>query len=242
MFNQQLSPYSYPSHVLFQFILVTFLRTHHVAKKLKAVSLLIESTAKAEPDRRRNLTNELLLTAEELAGQSSPFHGHFSWSPFHGILSSLKNNCTLFERAFSQEFPEAILLKKHAIKSWLYSTEMRDLASHLLREFLPNPISTFERFQKTEIQITRTLKILGNALSKMILRFKKNENVLLCLLQRQNELDAFYGIAFTKKIFKKMYQNLDNAHRFLVDAYSQREFKELIPEITDCFNSLQSKP
>jgi hypothetical protein len=237
MFNQQLSPYNYPSHVLFQFILVAFLKTRYTAQKLKVISLQISSQVQSDVVQKK-IKHELFLAAEQLAGQSSPFHSHFSWSPSQGILSTLKNNCTLFETAFSQDFPEAIDIKKHAIKSWLYSTEIRDLASQLLREFPPAPAATFTQFQKTEAQITRSLKILGREISKMIFRFKDNENVLLCLLQRKEELDTFYGTAFTHKLFKKMYQNLDAVHTFLVNAYSQREFKELIPEITNSINTL----
>lgn len=236
MITQQLSPYNYPSHVLFQFIVVAFLRTSSAAKKVKEIYLQADE---GQSHLHRSLP-ELLLATEELAGQSSPFHSHFSWSPLQGLLSALKNNCILFERTFSQEFPEASLIKKYATKSWLYSTEMRDIASHLLREFAPDPTSTFAQFKKTEMQMNKTLKAFGSTLSKLILRFKSNENVILCLLQRQEELDAFYGHTYTKKILTKMYQDLDTAQSMLVGAYSRREFKELIPEIAACINALKN--
>jgi hypothetical protein len=228
MITQQLSPYNYPSHVLFQFIIAAFLKTLPAAKRVNEISLQTEFSFP-----------ELLLATEELAGQSSPFHTHFSWTPLHGLLSALKNHCILFEKTFSREFPEAFLIKKHATKSWWYSTEMRDMASHLLREHTPH---TFAHFQKTQMQMARTLKTLGSVLSKLILRFKNDENVILCLLQRQKELDAFYGQNYTKKIFIKMYKNLDTAQCLLVDAYSRRKFNELIPEISGCINSLKHDP
>lgn len=232
MFTQQLSPYHYPSHVLFQFIVVAFLKSFPAAKKVKEMSLLAESPS------REHLA-ELLLATEELAGRSSAFHTHFTWTPLHGFLCTLKNHCSLFERAFGREFPEALPIKKYAAKSWLYSTELRDIASHLLKECTPD---TFARFQKAEMQMNEALKTLGSTLSKLILRFKNNENVILCLLLRQKELDAFYGPSYTKKIFIKMYRNLDTAQCVLTDAYSRREFNELIPEITACINSLKHNP
>lgn len=237
MVNQKLTPYNYPSHVLFQFILVAFLKTHPVVKKINTLSLQIASSAKSEINPPPTLKNQLFLAAEELAGQSSPFHGHFSWNPSQGILNLLKNNCILFEK--TQDFPETAPIKKYVVKSCLYSAELRDLASNLLNESVPT--NTFVHFQKTEVQMTQNMRKLGNAISKMILHFRNNENVLFCLLQRQKELDDFYGAAFTQKIFKKMYRNLDDARLFLIDAYSQREFKELIPEITTSINSLHSK-
>lgn len=237
MLNPQLNSYNYPDHVLFQFIVASFLQSHRTALKLKTIILQIEPSLSkcSAPCEHRS---KLFCVAEELAGRTSPYHSHFSWSPSPGTLNSLKNNCILFERAFAQDFPEALQIKKHAVKSWLYSGEMRDLAFELLKESSSASDISFARFQKIETLMTRTLKIFGTGLTKMIPRFKENENVLFSLLKQQNELDAFYGIAYTRNIFKKMFRSSSSAHKFLIEAYRQREFIELLPDITRYIDSL----
>lgn len=239
MFMQKLSPYHYPSHVLFQFILANFLKVQRVTKKLQSIHHQIQSLVTTETLHSQEIKIELFSTTEELVGPASFFHSHFAWTPSQGILTILKNNSFLFDKAFAREYPEATLIKNQAAKSLSYGIKIHEISSYFLDAATITPASV-EKLHRAEFQFTRILKQLSSAIAKAIPRFKDNENVVLCLLQQQQELDAFYGTAFTYKIIKKMYRNLNEAHTFLINAYTQREFKELLPEITRHIHSLCS--
>lgn len=236
--RQQLSPTHYPSHVLFQFILVQFLRTQDAFGKLTAASRQIGLCLANENTEQTHIRQALLCATECLAGAASPFRSNFSWNPSHGILSSLKNDSTLFESAFSEEIPEAACIKKQVAKCWLYCTELRDLATHLRHNSFLNNSAFFPCFQKIEKQMQTALKKLSLAICKAMLHFGSNENVLFCLIRQQKQFDAVFGRTFTKKFIKKVHLNLDSAHQFLVEAYRKRGFEGLIPEITQKIKSL----
>ena len=72
------------------------------------------------------------------------------------------------------------------------------------------------------------LKKLGNTIIRTLRHFKTNENVLLCVMHRQHQLDSIYGVAFTKKILKKLNLNTEKAFHFITDAYKKRGFSDLI--------------
>ncbi|MGZ3633626.1 MAG: hypothetical protein ACXU9U_00230 [Parachlamydiaceae bacterium] len=219
----------YPKHVLFQLILVSFVRTQETIQSLLSASAQMTEAEMVH----RSLHKESILQAiEKLVGPSALIQSPFNWKIASGLLTTLKNDSSLFQTIYEKNFSEAVTIRKQAAKSWLYSSELRELASDLSIDKPLKQCDKFNRFQKVEIQITASLKALGNALAKTLTHFKNNENVLYCLLCHHTSLDLIYGPSFTAKNFKKMHRSLDQTQHFLIEAYQRRGFEQLVPTIT----------
>ncbi len=226
MLSQSSPLKTYPSHVLFQFIFVSFLRTHEAMKSLCDLRNRLEISQ--EISDRENQKKKLLLTLANCIGTTSPSHNHSSLAPSLGPLTNLKNDCALLLKNYSTQIPEAFQMNKQATLSWLYGIELYNLASQLSQESPLMGHKDFLRFLKVEAQLTMQLKKMGNAMVKGFMRFKTNENVLLCLMQHQHQLDAVYEKAFTLDILKKMGLNTENVRHFIIEAYNKRGFKDLM--------------
>ncbi len=232
------SSHGYPCHVLFQLIFASFLRTQEAFKDLKLWRYEFENSL--EFHSKSDHKKKLLSAIESLAGIASPFHNGFSLDLTLGILTSLKNNSTLFQKNHSLQIPEASLIRKQATSSWFYCIELHDLATHLPLELPLINHKDFIRFQKVEARMFAQLKKLGNTIIKTLKHFKTNENVLLCLMHRQHQLDSIYGKAFTVKILKKLNLNSENVYHLIIDAYKKRGFSDLITKLKLKINSAQS--
>lgn len=218
------SSHSYPCHVLFQFIFVSFLRTQETIQNLKVIRSELEICQESQSENKKKLVSMI----ENLAGISSPFHNGFSWDFTLGLLTGLKNESTLFQKNYNTQIPEAALISKQATSSWFFSIELLDLASRLPIDLPLHDHKDFLHFLKLEARLTAQLKKLGNTIIKTLMHFSTNENVLLCLLHRQDQLDAIYGKYFTAKLFKKMKFNTEKVYHFIFKAYSKRGFADLI--------------
>jgi hypothetical protein len=226
--TQQFLLNRYPKHVLFQLILLGFVRTQEIIPSLLLASAQI---TEVEMVHRSQHKESILQAIEKLVGPSAPIQSPFNWKIASGLLTTLKNDSSLFQTIYEKDFSEVATIKKQAAKSWLYSSELRELASDLSIDKPLKQCDKFNHFQKVEIQITTSLKSLGNALVKALTHFKNNENVLYCLLCHHRSLDLIYGPSFTAKNFKKMHKSLDQTQHFLIEAYRQRGFEKLIPTI-----------
>ncbi len=232
------SSHSYPCHVLFQFILASFLRTQEAFKNLKA--LRCELGNSSEIRNKMEHKNKLLSAIENLAGIASPFHNGFSLDLNLGLLTGLKNNSTLFQKNYSRQIPEASLIREQATSSWFHCIELNNLATHFSLELPLADHKDFLRFQKVEARMFAQLKKLGNTILKTLKHFKTNENVLLCLMHRQTQLDSIYGEAFTVKILKKLNLNTEKAYHFIIEAYKKRGFSDPTAVLKSKFSSSQS--
>lgn len=236
--SQRFSTYHHTSHVIFQFILVEFLRVQSPIKKLKNASLEMEATFSSKDHEAyiRHL-KELIAATETLTGTASPFKSNFSWNPANGIFTKMKNDSFLFEKAFSKQFPEASSIKKQVAKCWTHCAEMRDLAEQMILEPFSND---YLQFQKIEKKMLSSLKILGKEIAKALLHFHSNENVLLCIISHKEQLDSIFGHKFTLKTIRKMHTDALNLQKFLLEAYTKRGFDGLSQKIYEKIKTLQN--
>jgi len=238
--SQQILSNRYPSHVLIQFILSGFLRTLEAVELIKTARSTIDAlpTAGSEHISQQHKT-ALLQAAENLMGTFSPFRCNFAWNMTNGLLTTLKNDCTLFEMIYQDNFPEAIAIKNKVAKCSLYGSELREFAAHLAVTGSSQASQELIELKKFETRMIASLKSLGNAIVKSLRHFKTDENVLFFIIRNQPSLDQAFGPFFTAKTIKKMHINLNRAKDFLIMAYQQRGFETLIPTISQKMASLQ---
>lgn len=215
--SQKAEAQTFPSHVLFQLILLNFLHAQSLFKELTILN----------PDHS-------LQILKQLVNEASPHRNHFSWHIDDGFISKIKNNSTLLRKKEKTVLFHKI--QRYASKTWMTCLEMHEFLACYSKD------SEFSnrKFKKLQELMHKILQKLGNSIEKAIFFFAQNENVALFLLRQKENLDVAYGSGFTKKTLKKMYSDLDGARFFLDKSYQKREFKWLLQEILDCIEELKN--
>jgi hypothetical protein len=204
-----------------------------------ASSLLVATATIADDSSLLAGVQGLLVKIEMLVGSVSPFQSNSAWRPFDGQLKALKQDTLLLLSCFGEQIAAAAELQRLTSKCCLHAGEIRDLAMQLTFEAAPHRYKAFAELQKAEARMHLVLKQLGGAISKLAMHFVNNENVLFCLVDRHQQIDAIYGLGHTFALLKKMGLSLNATHELLLDAYRKRGFDALLPVISQKVNLMR---
>lgn len=207
-------------HLLFLFILDTFLES---AELLKNIQLLCgkDTPVKTEsvPYDTQEKIREHLAT---LIGPSSMPLNVFLWRSSEGLLIKLRNFCSLFQEKVEGSEKEGLTIQH-------YVEKICADCMHAL-EALPQEDRT--TFLRSIEKADHALQRLAKAIARQIPLFKENENVVFFLINHWEKFDRYYGNRFTAKLANKMYpKGLREMLLFLNARYKDRGFEPLLSEI-----------
>lgn len=226
---RHVNSYHLNNSLLFQFILVEFLEACAEIQKLDSLcSLTPIPIAESELSCRQSEKNFHLIqeTLVTLVGATRDYMRLFSWNYSEGILAKLRTYCILFLQNADTDEKELIAIQHYADKIWLNSVQAIDafhempIDRHSLYSSVERSSSAMQRFAK---QITR-----------QILQFKHDENVIFFILRNHKAFDKLYGNRYVARLFSKMYpKGLKDALSFLLDKYATRGFENMLPRIVE---------
>lgn len=224
-----LNSYHRDVSLLFQFILSQFLAIHKEAKPLKAL---------ARPPRTRSQCETLLAPISKLSGVTQDYMRFFVWNLDSGLVSKLKNYCSLLsqqslkdeKRSKSTHQKRISLLQQNSNQAWLICMQCIDIL-RALKEEGPNP-KVGEALCKTIQKLMMCLSRIGKTLIPLIETFKDDENVLFFIVRHSHELDDLFGDKFVTHLFTKMHrEGSAGIEKLLIKHYSKRGFDNLLPVI-----------
>ncbi len=218
-------PCPYTDSVLFQFILIEFLRAH---KELNTLENLYNEQTRISSDG----SLQSLLQAAKIFTGCTPIPGKVQfWQQELGTMAKLRKYSFYFQQESQQK--ELLNLKNLARKGWLLSIELSDVAENSLG---------LKHFGRSLAKVIKTVHSLQQPVMKLITQFSDDENVVLFLVSHQRPLDSIFGEAFTIKQLQAMHNSIHESAQFLIKSFSMRRFDQLLPIISQKFAALESAP
>lgn len=221
--------------LLIQFIVVEFLHIHQLTFQIKTlIENQLNFTLDLDLNRFIPLLREMLaqLVGHHLPQQEKISLSHLShWTK--GSLTKFKEYCERFSHNSYHQNRKHVHLHMAAHQVWLAAIEHMELLNSLQRNpYLQNvntvlgvqPIKrTFQTLQTRFNQVSRTIP-------RVISAYWDNENVVLCLLRKRNQLTEIYGSDFLYKRFKWP-MKMKEIFQLLRKRYQDRGFEGLLPTI-----------
>ncbi len=208
-------------HLLFLFILDTFLEAADILKKIQLlcgkdapVKRVEELPSETQERIRQHLTS--------LIGSSTMLQNLFLWRSYDGILVKLRNFCSLFQEKVDGTEKEGLTIQHYVEKICADCMQALETLHQEDR-------TTFLRsIEKADNSLQRLAKVIA----RQIHLFKEDENVIFFLVKNWEKFDRFYGNRFTAKLANKIYpKGLREMLVFLTARYKERGFDPLLPEI-----------
>lgn len=217
---KQAKAYHNHQHLLLQFIWTELiLASEHITASLEILHSMEKSAKKSE---RKSLIDALSTHITTLSGSAHDYMRLFAWGD-DGILSKLKNYCSLFAQNSEDYSKVHLAISREANKAWLLSLEVLDLM---------HDTHSGEELSDAILKIKHTLSRLKRLIAEVVLEFRKDENVLFFILRQHEKLESLHREGFTKKILQKMYpKGLKELERFMIKGYTARGFHHLLPFI-----------
>jgi hypothetical protein len=210
--------------LLFQFILIEFLEAYAEIQKLDSLcsrtptALPKNEISCRQSEKNLHLIQEKLVT---LVGATRDYKRLFSWNYSEGILAKLRTYCILFLQNADIDEKELIAIQHYADKIWLNCTQAIDA----LHEIPTDRHSLYSSLEKTSSAMQRFAK----QITRQILLFKHDENVVFFILRNHKSFDRLYGNRFVARLFSKMYpKGLKDALSFLTTKYAERGFDNML--------------
>lgn len=219
--------------LLVQFIVAEFIRSRNLITEIQA---LLQSVA--DPENRPESLSEIRKLIDRLIATGSNENRFRSFSLREkGPLTALNEYCDkLSLRAEGKHTGRLNETTREALKNARSLSELlKSTESNVRAE---NSASAPDiRFEKALAKWNRSLNRMTATISSMLSLYKKDENVLLCLLRHRDSLSKIYG----NDIFPKKFKWLAPSRRLqtlLKSRYRKRGFKNLLPLIDRFFVSL----
>lgn len=216
--------------LLFQLFLAEFLKSYTTAQEVEAI--YNGSSLSREPPAISKKRRELLLSlCTDLSGEVMSIAPTFPWTTRQGSLKALVHYCHLLrmpplversERAYRQ----AVLARQHLL-SWQERGHITPVHLRALARAVES--------------LARNMHKIGQALTRELLQYAHDENIIFFLLRRQVEFDTLFHAPYVAGLLEKMYRGgIDQAEQHLIRQYTKRGFEHLLPTLTQTFADVRA--
>lgn len=231
-----LNIYCQSKSLLFQFILSEFLITYRKIIEIEKIylemeALLIKKRLSADISEYLDKILDVLpfLTGAQMVVAHEQI---FPWTHGKGSLNKLRNYCYLFSQNSHNEV-DIESMNVSVSKGFHSALQMREVILSLKRQAVdkevPNYISLYQLIDK----LLDNMRKVSRLVLKVLISFKKDENILLFLLKYQTDFDDIYKTKFVLKILMKMYpEGIKHAKDLLIEKYAKRGFSNLLESIS----------
>lgn len=121
-----------------------------------------------------------------------------------------------------------LALQKHVDHAWYATLDAEDRVRHEAWEDLP---CVLEKLQSSSQKIKKEI-------NKLFFFFSMDENVIFFMIRHHADFSGIFGSEFVSKTLQKMYRGgINEAKEFLIDAFTRRNFQEVLPVIYSYFNT-----
>lgn len=139
------------------------------------------------------------------------------WSPPRGILSRLRRDASRLSTEFTAS-DEAFVWWETVEEAWRAAFVAHD-------QEIP-----------THVMVSKLLDLLDRVTTQMLPLldcFRKDENVMYCLLRHHAQIDQRLGRGYAGVLLQRLHsRGLSGLQSFLITSYRRRGFRELLPQIT----------
>lgn len=220
---RHINSYHVNNSLLFQFILSEFIEAFSEVKKLD--KLCSRSDAPLSLNSAEGIPSELdfekiKASLKTLVGSTKDYMRIFSWNFSEGVLAKLKTYCSLLlEHSFGSE-KDFIAFQHYSEKVWQGCLQAIDA----LEEVPLDRAAMLASIDKASSAMHRFAK----QLTRLVLQFRDDENVIFFLFRHHATLDSLYGNRFTLKLLNKLFsKGMKEAQHFLIAKYSERGFNAI---------------
>ena len=225
-----LTYYNRNNNLVLQFILLELIHalqdTHEVEKLLGNPAIHLDP---------------LFVHVSRLVGQTKKYIRIFSWSLNDGILTRVKNYCSLFVNNRNPPDPRITSLQTHSDRAWINGLESLDL----IRLIKKTPLCNTECERSLRIVLEKMLKRqqqLIKSIYQALPMFCKDEHTLFFLLRHRRDLEILFGDESILQLFTITFpKGLKVASRFIIQRYAKRGFTHLSPMISQKISELEKR-
>lgn len=225
-----LTYYNRNNNIVLQFILLELIHARH---DVQEVEKLIGNSAIH--------LDSLFIHVSRLVGQTKKYIRIFSWSLNDGILTRVKNYCSLFVNNRNPPDPRITSLQTHSDRAWINGLESLDL----IRLIKKTPSCNTEFEKSLRIVLEKMLKRqqqLIRSIYQALPMFCKDEHTLFFLLRHQSELEILFGEGAILQLFTITFpKGLKTASRFIIQRYAKRGFVHLSHVISQKISQLEKR-
>ncbi len=222
--RQQFKSYHQHRHLLLQFILSELLLAHQ--EMVKVQQLLATHENCDHP-----FFTKLIEHITRLSGSTQGHMRLFSWID-DGILAKLKNYCAFLCQQGGHASKEQADIYRDANNAWLISLQALDAVRMIVQQLPPEAAFDIGILCLSVEKIHRAIHRFARRLTKTLLTFRHDENVVFFIVRHREQLDDLYCPSFTRKLVRKMFpRGLSEADRFLSKKYADRGFVNMAPII-----------
>lgn len=225
-----ISYYNLNNNIILQFILLELV---HAQQEFDGIAQLLGNshTLQIQP---------LAGHVTNLVGQTKKYIRIFSWSLHDGILTRLKNYCSLYIN--NLDFEDSSIVKpmqRHAERAWMIGIESLDL----MRLMSQNPEIDPEFAVSLRTLLEKMLAIiqqLKRSIYRILSHHSKDEHTLFFVLRHRSSMDALFGKNSIHRLFSSHFpQGMKSAARYISQKYAKRGFSHLVPIIADKIHELE---
>lgn len=229
--RQHLTTYHNNNSLIIQFALFELIQAY---KHVEIINSYLQ-------DSRSTPLNKLGSAISSLTGRTQEYMRIFTWNLNDGILAKLKSYCSYYANNIAAQQPDISAVQKHADRAWINCLESADILRRMDKSTHIHP-SDREELQEKLSRTLQRLQQLASVLSKQLLQFRDDENVLFFLLRFSRSLDSIYEEGFVLKLFSKMFSDgIPAAKAKLSVRYAERKFEHLLPQITQKLSTLATE-
>jgi len=232
--SAQTVPHQSNESLLFQFILSDSVLAFREMAQIKELNKALQS----EDHDSAKIFDAIINHIATLSGSSKEEQRFFSWNLDSGVLTKLKNHCTLFCQSADEKDKELILLDRYANRSWLLCLQCLDILRAMKSAGIPPSKGQSRHFAQYSILYATLEKFISqmNRLARLIMRlfvkFKDEENVIFFLVRSHQDFDELFGPQFVLESLRKMFRGgLKEVEHFLITRYDSRGFENIVPLI-----------
>lgn len=229
-FLVSINSYHYNNDLLFQFIVNEFIEAFEHINQIHELCHLIVSQPSLNNNEEHAFNEheqeKLVSLFEKLIGSNRDFVRLVAWKCRGGIMAKLKAYSFLFLKNGHIDEKEIIAMQ-HYIDKTIFSCHK---AAETLNDDLVNRSQMVSLVDKSFASIHRLCKVM----TRLIHKFRDNENVIFCVLRNQERFDKIYGRGYVAKQFNRLYpKGIADAHSMLSSNYMERGFDHLSSIIAD---------
>lgn len=149
------------------------------------------------------------------------------WSPPQGVLSRVRRDASRLSAEFTDS-DEAFLWWEIVEEAWR--------AAFVIHE---------KRAAPTHAVISKIIDLLERVttgLMSLLICFRKDENVVFCVLRHHLQLDQSLGYGYAATLLQRFHsRGLTGLQNFLVTNYKRRGFRELVPQINKSIGKVSDR-
>jgi hypothetical protein len=183
--------------------------------------------------------DSLFIHVSRLVGQTKKYIRIFSWSLNDGILTRVKNYCSLFVHNRNPADSRIMSLQTHSDRAWINGLESLDLI-RLIKQ-MPSCNNECEKSLRIVLQkMLKRVHQLIRSIYQTLPMFCKDEHTLFFLLRHRTDLESLFGEKAILQLFTITFpKGLKTASRFIIQRYVKRGFTHLAPVISQKIAELE---